>query len=687
MAKVISPEREIFSNEEFLRKFLDYAGLILLTLGPIYLILNFILSSNAIHYFIAIFTVLMGTLIQFLLRKNYLQLALVTMHSTMLLIYISVFVLWGGNPAILLAGFIPIVFLNLIVYPKHGLVLSTIIGIVMYLISFYLASSNFVAQFKVIPDRNMYYFAVLAGIVISIIFISLVMETLGNQFIQSNQYAEKYKILLDESPHGIAITDDRGQVLDVNLAFEKYTGIAGEIIVNTFGNPFMDISHRDLLLQYFRNIIKYGSYAIHTDLFRIGKVYYFELTGKKLGDGRVLHQIRDLTLEVQRERKYKLVEEALINSQKFELVGKIAGRVAHDFNNILTAILNYTDISLLSLEDGNLDPNFLEEIKRITFRGSSITKSMLSAAGKRSSEVRSTDINREILQRKEMIESLIGPSIHLELYLADEISNIYVDEIQFEQLLLNVILNSRDAINTTGKIVLSTCIDTLFVTENDLLLDMGNETFTNRYVVLSIEDSGLGITQDQLTHVFDPFFTKKTDGTGLGLYIVRSVMEECGGFIKIQSEEGLGTKLSFYFIPSSDQTLDEVYVSYEKPPWLNSVMLIDDQEDVRESLLTILKKYNIDVTAAANGLDAINMILEKDLKVDLIITDLVMPKLRGDGFIDWYRDQDRNTPVVLMSAYDLELPALKTLYEQDEKVFVLTKPYRIQDIFRVLNEI
>jgi two-component system, cell cycle sensor histidine kinase and response regulator CckA len=336
----------------------------------------------------------------------------------------------------------------------------------------------------------------------------------------------------------------------------------------------------------------------------------------------------DITMRKQAEESLRESERQLRQSQKLESVGLLAGGIAHDFNNMLTAINGYSDLALRGLKEGDPLRNNLKEIRRAGERSASLTHQLLAFSRKQVLKPVVMDINVLITDTAKMLQRLIGEDIQLITDLDTKIGRVILDPGQFSQILMNLIVNARDAMPTGGKLSIETknvFLEPAFTREHV-------EFLPGAYVMLEIRDNGTGMSDDTRQHIFEPFFTTKEigKGTGLGLATVYGIVKQSEGNIEVYSEEGRGTTFKLYFprVTEEVEKANNPNTLFDMPSGSEKILLVEDEELVRHLSRQILEECGYIVTEATNGVEAL-AICDSDCELDLLMTDVVMPKMGG----------------------------------------------------------
>jgi PAS domain S-box-containing protein len=348
--------------------------------------------------------------------------------------------------------------------------------------------------------------------------------------------------------------------------------------------------------------------------------------GKMTG---VVEYVRNITEKKQSEEALRRSEEQLRQAVKMEAVGRLAGGVAHDFNNILTAITGYSELLLMNLPSGDPQRQEVEDIRQAAERAASLTRQLLAFSRKQVLQPRRLDLNRVVADMDKMLRRIIGEDIDLVTVLGKKLGTVQADPGQIEQVIMNLAVNARDAMPHGSKLTLETSNVDLDAAYAETHL----EVQTGAYVMLAVSDTGIGLDPESKAHLFEPFFTTKElgKGTGLGLSTVYGIIKQSGGLIWVYSEPGKGSTFKIYL-----PRLEGAALATEglKPPATSdrgteTILLVEDEDLVRQVARRILERYGYAVLAAASGHEALALSREHAGPIHLMLTDVVMPGMSG----------------------------------------------------------
>jgi two-component system, cell cycle sensor histidine kinase and response regulator CckA len=392
----------------------------------------------------------------------------------------------------------------------------------------------------------------------------------------------------------------------------------------------------------------YGSGALDEAALREGAADYVE---KHLVGAHLERSIRYALRNWQASRALQDREEQLRQSQKMEAIGRLAGGVAHDFNNLLTAVIGYTD---MIAERANLDPETAREVGEIRLaadRGAALTRQLLAFSRKQLLNPTVLNVNDSVAGLLHMLPRLIGDHIHTDARLAAGLGFVKADASQLEQVIVNLVLNARDAMPTGGYVTIETANVELTedrLTAEGLVLEPGP------YVMLSITDTGVGMDETTRAHAFEPFFTtkEKGKGTGLGLATVYAIIDQSGGGIAMDTAPERGTSIRIYLpITDAPASLERPHAARGATEGTETLLLVEDNDAIREISAQALRRRGYTVFEARNGEEAIDWASKSVVLADMLITDVVMPGMSGPNLAARLLQQMPNLRVLYMSGY------------------------------------
>ena len=351
------------------------------------------------------------------------------------------------------------------------------------------------------------------------------------------------------------------------------------------------------------------------------------------------------------------LEAQLRHSQKLESIGQLAAGVAHDFNNILTVITGHTDRLLDRCQGDATMADPLSQVAAASKRAAGLTKQLLMFSRKQRMQAKVIDLNGVIANMTKMLQRLLGDDIHLESDISTSLPCIEADNGMIEQIIMNLSVNARDAMPKGGQLVITTSsveIAPAYVQQHP-------EARTGRFVSLKVTDTGSGMTKDTLNRIFEPFFTTKEvgKGTGLGLATVYGIVKQHQGWVDVESEVGKGTTFHV-FIPATDKASETSFVKAAPKPapkgGHETILLVEDEPVLRELACMILKDYKYEVIEAGSGVEALKIFEQLGGKVDLLLTDMVMPEgMTGRELAEQLRARKPGLKVIYTSGYSADV--------------------------------
>ena len=479
------------------------------------------------------------------------------------------------------------------------------------------------------------------------------------------------------------------QVLYVNPAFERIWGMPAE---RFYGNPklWRDCIHPDDRQMVTEAYDAEIANPTGHDLQRLYRIVRPDGQVRWIHDRMVIHHtlsgevdsLSGITEDITEARE---LEDQLRQAQKMEAVGRLAGGVAHDFNNVMTVILGYSAVLLQEVSQNPSARHFVQEIQRAGERCAALTGQLLTFSRKQILHPVSLDLHRVIRDLMALLKSLIGEHITIVLQLDGAPRWVKVDAVQLEQILLNLTVNARDAMPQGGTLTIDT--GQAFP---DQVWGTGHRSSSARtYVRLRVHDTGAGIDTAAKPKIFEPFFTTKPvgQGTGLGLSTVYGIVHQSGGTITVESAVGQGTTMTVFLPEVSPPRTDPPSAppAFDRQPGTEAILLVEDEPSVRLLTQHILRTHGYTVHEAADGFQALDLIRRQDLRIDLVVTDLVMPGMNGKELAMRLRGHFEGLKVIYMSGYSDSTPV--TGDEAHGQATFLQKPFSPDDLLREVHEI
>ncbi|MFH1672797.1 MAG: PAS domain S-box protein [Pseudomonadota bacterium] len=493
----------------------------------------------------------------------------------------------------------------------------------------------------------------------------------------------KYRALFEDSRDAINMTTREGKFIDANESTLHLFGYTREEVIGL--NAWEVYVNPDDRRRFQQEIEKSGSVRDYEVKFRKKNGTEMDCllssTVRRAADGTILGYqsiIRDIT-------EQKRLESQLIQAQKMEAIGTLAGGIAHDFNNILQGISGYAQLLLLKKETTDPDYNKLKAIERSTQSASELTKQLLTSSRKLESKLRPVDLNHEILHVAKILERTILKMISIEMHLADDLQIINADPAQLEQIMMNLGINAKDAMPDGGKLI--------FQTENVTLDTQYCKVFEIKpgdYVLLSVSDTGCGMDQATVEHIFEPFYTTKErgKGTGLGLSMVYGIVKNHQGHITCYSKSNQGTIFRIY-LPvleaESEEREAESKDGKEIIGGSETILLVDDDKTLLDLGQDMLTEYGYTTITAESGEKALEIYKTEKNQIDLIILDIGMPGMGGHNCLKELLKIEPGIQVIIATGYSPNGTA-RELLKAGAKGYI-GKPYQLKDMLKRVREI
>jgi PAS domain S-box-containing protein len=403
-------------------------------------------------------------------------------------------------------------------------------------------------------------------------------------------------------------------------------------------------------------------------------------------DGRLvrLEIATDITDRKKAEEEKEKLEVQLRQAQKMEAIGQLAGGVAHDFNNILTAIIGYGNILQMKLKEGAPLRIYVDQILASSNRAAHLIQSLLAFSRKQIINTQPVNLNKLVLRIEKLLVRVIGEDIKLRTILAEEEVTVMADSGQIEQVLMNLATNARDAMPEGGLLI----IETGLVEFDKGFIEAHGDGKPGKHALISVTDSGVGMDEATRGKVFEPFFTTKEvgRGTGLGLAMVYGIIKQHGGYTDVYSEQGKGTKFKIYLpLVKAEVKEEEISRLSDVKGGTETILVAEDDETVRELTRGVLEQFGYTVIVAEDGADAIDKFRENTDKIQLLILDVVMPRRNGKEAYEEIKKIKNELKVLFLSGYTADIMKRKGIFE--EGLNFLLKPVSINNLLRKVREV
>jgi two-component system, cell cycle sensor histidine kinase and response regulator CckA len=485
---------------------------------------------------------------------------------------------------------------------------------------------------------------------------------------------------LQHSPDFIGITDLDGQVLFLNRAGQSMVGLRDDAEARTkTAFDFLDAPERSILEDEILPLVRNGGVwerEFSMRHFVTGEPILVETRVFGIFDeqGR-LTSMANLSRDISEKRK---LEEHFQLARKMDAVGRLAGGIAHDFNNLLTIIRSAADVLIERGQDSAANLSTVKEIGEAAERAAALTEQLLAFGKRQMVRPRAMDFNRAILRMQSMLQRLAGENIAVEITLEKNLDCVKMDPIQVDQILINLTANARDAMPRGGAITIRTF--------NQQLSDSHrNQTglAVGPYVCLWFSDNGQGMSQETQSHIFEPFYTTKKTGYGLGLSTVYSIAQQSGGQILVHSVPGEGTSFTLYLPRTEEDAQPEATPPKAGPaPDKRNILVVEDEPSLRAIVAGYLREYGHAVYEAANAQEAVA--ISSRHAIDLLLTDIVMPGASGPALASALAETHPQIKVIFMSGY-ADHVALDQALVTPTALF-LQKPFRLSDLMARIQQ-
>ena len=502
-----------------------------------------------------------------------------------------------------------------------------------------------------------------------------------------------YKNLFEKMPNGYAvhevIRDADGQPLDyrfisINPALERIAGLKAEAFI---GKTVLEAlpDTKEYWFDIYSEITSTGEPVTFENYFdELDR--YFEVTVYSLAENQFASIFQDVTLRKKAEAEKASFEAQLRQRQKMESIGTLSGGIAHDFNNILVPIIGYVESGMMNLSPEEKLYTDLKRVRQAAGRAADLTRQILAFSRKQVLEMRTVDLNTIVLDFNDMIQRLLREDIELHTFLESALYQINADKGQIEQVLMNLVVNARDAMPTGGKLTIETAnvyLDEAYVKKYVDIQSPG------QYVMLAVSDTGFGMDPETRQQIFEPFFTTKErgEGTGLGLSTVFGIIKQHGGHIWVYSEPDRGTTFKIYLPQAKDTAqipemttaeLDSVYGT-------ETILVVEDEEMVRQLICETLTAYGYDVLEAQSPKDGLRLAAQNKETLCLLLTDVIMPEMNGKDLYQKLSAIQPDTKVLYMSGYTDNVIVHHGIL--DGGVNFLQKPFTVQSLTQKVRQV
>jgi len=501
---------------------------------------------------------------------------------------------------------------------------------------------------------------------------------------------DRFRVFFESSPDACKFVNSEGVFIDINRAAEEMFGYRRDEVVGKTV-PELGLFHRDSLptARTMANDCLQGVACPPTELtvvHRSGREIVVEArtVAVRVRDGvAILTALRDISARKQAEIAQRRLEEQLRQASKMEAVGRLAGGVAHDFNNLLTGIRGFTDILISGVREGEPAHGDLLEIQRATQRAATLTGQLLAFSRKQMVEPVVIDLNQLLSGAMGILERLIGEDVQVVFRPGSNLRAVRIDPSGMEQVLINLAVNARDAMPQGGQLIIET-------SEVDVDAEMCRnhlDARPGRHLLLAVKDTGVGMSEGVLSRLFEPFFTTKGPGrgTGLGLSIIYGIVQQGGGFVLVESDVGRGSTFRIYLPAVQESPVSQLpLVEPELPKGSETILLVEDEVLVRSLVSKFLNNQGYRVLSAARGSDAIQLAAEQGSRIDLLLSDVILPNMNGRQIYERLTQTMPKLRVLFMSGYTENIIAPHGVLEGG--FFFVQKPFSLKELASKVRE-
>ncbi len=495
----------------------------------------------------------------------------------------------------------------------------------------------------------------------------------------------KFRTLIESSIQGLMVIQD-GRIVMTNDAFARMIGYTEDELLNLPPGRIAETIHpedREELMGRLRRRLEgheeprhYKARSLHKD----GHAVWVDVVTDVIDwGGRQASQV--LTVDITEQKK---LEDRILQAHKMEAVGRLAGGVAHDFNNLLTAIRGYGRSLARKMEDGNPLREEVDEICFAADRAASLTRQLLSFSRKQVTRPELIQLNQVVIDMEGLLRRLIGQRIQVVTSLGKGLGSVRADRSQVEQILMNLVVNARDAMAGGGRLEIRT--EPVELDEQAVIQAPG--AAAGPHVRLSVTDNGVGLKEEDLPHLFEPFFSTKGPGrgTGLGLSVVYGIVQQHSGMVEVDSEPGRGSRFDIYLpvAPADPEAADESPVPQGSLSGQGErLLLVEDEEAIRKLVQSTLEEANYRVVSAGSAEEALAIYQNRREPFDLLLSDVILPGLNGIQLVDELRDRGSDIRVALISGFTIDEE--HQCYIDDHRIDLLPKPFSGDELLAFLQ--
>ena len=520
-----------------------------------------------------------------------------------------------------------------------------------------------------------------------------------NNIIKTNNKTEQIDLnvsrIFDDSNIASIITNINGIIVRSNKAFLSLIGNSNILSLKHNIIDFLHNSKEDLP-SILNSTNKYLELPLKcyddegNELHKTVQLYVSHFKDSISNNNNILLQFIDIT-------EQKTMDQQFLQSQKIQAIGQLASGIAHDFNNLLTAMIGFCDLLLQKYTPEDPSYGDISQIKHNANRAANLVKQLLAFSRQQSLNPQVISIKNTLLDMSSLLKRLLGPNVNLTFnYSSTDIWNVKVDNIQFEQVIMNLVVNARDAMHNKGDLIIQV---RNYYAENSFKC-FDDTVHVGDYVLIEVIDNGCGMDQETAKHMFEPFFTRKikdikdgtSSGTGLGLATVYGIVKQTGGYINVKSELNKGTNFQIFLprykdndevIENTNQIKDSNNEQNSDLSGYETILLVEDEDPVRNFISRALRDKGYNVVEARSGADALQVV--KDIDMDLLITDVIMPKMDGPTLNKKLREIKTNFKTIFISGYTED--TFRQNLDKELGIYFMQKPFSLRDLASKVKEV
>ncbi len=518
-------------------------------------------------------------------------------------------------------------------------------------------------------------------------------RTIMEQQKEVSKYTHQLQTLSENAPFGMVMIDKEGTLEYINPRFRELFGYDLKDIPDGktwFRKAYPDPAYRHQVISTWTDDLagfKAGEKRSRTFTVtcKDGAEKIIHFIPVQLETGENLVACEDITELKRSEEENASLQEQLRQSQKVEAVGRLAGGIAHDFNNLLTVIKGYSELSRIDLKEGEPLRSHIDEIRNAAERAASLTRQLLAFSRRQVMEMKVLDLNSLLRDLEKMLHRVIGENIEMVIRPAEDLGRVKADVGQIEQVVMNLVVNAKDAMPSGGKLT----VETLDVELDESYARRHVDVKPGPYVMISVSDTGAGMTPEVRERIFEPFFTTKEvgKGTGLGLSTVYGIVKQSKGHIWVYSIQGKGTTFKIY-LPRVDEPLEELrkgVFKEELPRGNETILIVEDEEEVRKLAGKILGRQGYRILETFNGEDALVACERSGSPIHLMLADVVMPGMSGSELAKLLKPLYPEIKILYMSGYTDDAIVRHGVLEKG--VNYIQKPFTMEGLARKVREV